>query len=147
MTTLPKLYRSALRQFVQNSIHPRADRSPTIPAHLRHFIESGRKLAPETPAAAQFAKDVDNLVVFMKAHRLHKELVDRYNPTHDLTQAERAEKSANMVGLKFPEQFAPGDVKPTMEQGRTPRQPPPGTDGKGSLQTMFAPPGHEQHQQ
>ncbi|GAA5965012.1 hypothetical protein JCM3765_004828 [Sporobolomyces pararoseus] len=138
MTTLPQLYRSALKQFVKNSIHPRAERSPTIPAHLRLLIESGRSIKPSTPAALQFSKDVDNLVVFMKAHRLHKELVDRYNPTHDLTQAERAEKSANMVGLKFPKQFE-GDVTPTMEQGRERRNPEVGQDGKGSLQTMFAP--------
>ncbi|GAA5828913.1 hypothetical protein JCM3766R1_003864 [Sporobolomyces carnicolor] len=140
MTSLPQLYRSALRQFVKNSIHPRAERSPTIPANLRFLIESGRSIKPSTPAATQFAKDVENLVVFMKAHRLHKELVERYNPTHDLTQAERAEKSANMVGLKFPKQFEQGDVAPTMEQGRN-RNPNPqaGKDGQGSLQTMFAP--------
>ncbi|GAA5871517.1 hypothetical protein JCM16303_000781 [Sporobolomyces ruberrimus] len=138
MTTLPQLYRSALRQFVKNSIHPRADRSPTIPSHLRILIESGRSIKPSTPASVQFGKDVENLVVFMKAHRLHKALVERYNPTHDLTQAERAEKSANMVGLKFPKQFEQGDVAPTMEQGRN-RRPEKTEDGKGSLQTMFAP--------
>ncbi|GAA5935263.1 Fmc1p [Sporobolomyces koalae] len=139
MTSLPQMYRSVLRQFVKNSIHPRADRSPTIPAHLRMLVESGRAIKPSTPQAAQFAKDLDNLVVFMKAHRLHKELVERYNPTHDMTQAERAEKSANMVGLKFPKQFEQGDVAPTMEQGREPRRPQTQADGKGSLQTMFAP--------
>lgn len=45
-----------------------------------------------------------------------------------------------MVGLKFPKQFE-GDVAPTMEQGREQRgrNPEIGKDGKGTLQTMFAP--------
>ncbi|GAA6060050.1 hypothetical protein JCM10212_001047 [Sporobolomyces blumeae] len=140
MTSLPQLYRSTLRQFVQNSIHPRAARSPTIPSHLRAFFDSGREIKQSSPEAAQFERDVENMVVFMKAHRLHKALIERYNPTHDMTQAERAEKSANMVGLKFPEQFEQGDTAPTMEQGRN-RNPggKASKDGKGSLQTMFAP--------
>ena len=53
-----------------------------------------------------------------------------------MTQAERAEKSANMVGLKFPKQFEQGDELPTMEQGDHRRQS-AGEKGKGSLQTMF----------
>ncbi|CEQ43187.1 SPOSA6832_05087 [Sporobolomyces salmonicolor] len=135
MTSLPQLYRQTLRQFVQNSIHPRTARSPTIPAHLRLFFESARTFQPGSADATQFSRDVENMVVFMRAHRLHKELVERYNPTHDLTQAERAEKSANMVGLKFPEQFEAGTA-PTMEQGKN-RQ--PGQPAQGSLHTMFAP--------
>ncbi|GAA5846306.1 hypothetical protein JCM5353_001054 [Sporobolomyces roseus] len=136
MSSLPQLYRSALKQFVQNSIHSRAARSPTIPSHLRLLIESGRKIQPSTPEATQFGKDVENMIVFMKAHRVHKALVERYNSTQDMTQAERAEKSANMVGLKFPKQFEQGDELPTMEQGDHRRQT-AGEKGKGSLQTMF----------
>jgi hypothetical protein len=49
-----------------------------------------------------------------------------------------------MVGLKFPKQFEQGDVMPTMEQGRNGRNPEVGPDGKGSLQTMFAPESQQQ---
>lgn len=67
---------------------------------------------------------------------IEQALVERYNSTQDMTQAERAEKSANMVGLKFPKQFEQGDELPTMEQGDHRRQS-AGEKGKGSLQTMF----------
>lgn len=54
------------------SIHPRAKRSPTIPAHLRLIFDSARSVPAGTPEAAAFARQVDDMVVFLKAHRLHK---------------------------------------------------------------------------
>lgn len=44
--------------------------------------------------------------------------------------------SAGMVGLNMPAPFAEGET-PTMEQGR-PGRPAKGTEGEGSLQTMFS---------
>lgn len=96
MATLPQLYRSTLRQFVANvrpvppspssshlpahlltppppqSIHPRAGRSPSIPTHLRALFESGRTIERGGEAAKRFETDVENLVVFLRARRIHK---------------------------------------------------------------------------
>ncbi|GAA5844063.1 hypothetical protein JCM11251_003012 [Rhodosporidiobolus azoricus] len=139
MTTLPRLYRQTLRQYVANSIHPRAGRSPSIPQHLRIFFESGRSIKAGSEDAKRFTTDVENMVLFLKARRLHKELVDRYNPTHDMSEAERIEKTANRVGLTSPLEFDAENPRPlpTGEEAKQPQE--REEDGKGSLQTMFAP--------
>ncbi|GAA5924085.1 hypothetical protein JCM3775_005591 [Rhodotorula graminis] len=147
MTTLPQLYRATLRQFVTNSIHPRTGRSPSIPAHLRALFESGRAIEAGGDQARKFEKDVENLVVFLRARRIHKELVDRYNPTHDMTVAERNEKTANRVGLQGPTEYDAADPQPLPDGQQVYREDGQGMDdaqaqGKGSLKTMFAPEGH-----
>ncbi|BGP40815.1 hypothetical protein JCM10450v2_004818 [Rhodotorula kratochvilovae] len=138
MATLPQLYRSTLRQFVANSIHPRNRRSPAIPQHLRALFESGRTIQPGGDEARRFARDVENMVVFLRARRIHKELVERYNPTHDMTTAERIEATANRVGLQGPQEYDAENPRelPTGEEGESSQE---REDGKGSLQTMFAP--------
>jgi hypothetical protein len=89
------------------------------------------------------------MVVFLKAHRVHKvpsaflspsflaglltgcttqELVERYNPTNGMTNDERSRMSAKMVGLDYPEPFEEG-VTPTMEGARAKKM-------KGSLQGL-----------
>ncbi|GAA5901331.1 hypothetical protein JCM6882_007749 [Rhodosporidiobolus microsporus] len=137
MTTLPQLYRQTLRQFVANSIHARAARSPSIPQHLRILFESGRSIKVGSDEAKRFATDVENMVLFLRARRIHKELVDRYNPTHDMSEAERIEATANRVGLTGPQEFDPENPReiPTGEEGQEAQE----QDEKGSLQTMFAP--------
>ncbi|BGP00199.1 hypothetical protein RTG_01968 [Rhodotorula toruloides ATCC 204091] len=140
MATLPQLYRSTLRQFVKNSIHPRSARSPSIPAHLRVLFESGRTIEAGSAAASKFERDVENMVVFLRARRIHKELVDRYNPTHDMSQAERIEATAHRVGLQGPVEYDASNPRPLPMEGETEgEQGKEQEDGKGSLQTMFAP--------
>ncbi|GJN91176.1 hypothetical protein Rhopal_004194-T1 [Rhodotorula paludigena] len=137
MATLPQLYRSTLRQFAANSIHARTARSPSIPAHLRVFFESGRAIERGSDDARRFERDVENLVLFLKARRLHKELVDRYNPTHDMTTAERVEATANRVGLQGPLEFDPSNPRP-LPTGEA-AEGEAAEEGQGTLQTMFAP--------
>ncbi|GAA6048482.1 hypothetical protein JCM3770_003779 [Rhodotorula araucariae] len=136
MSSLPQLYRSALRQFVANSIHPRTRRSPAIPKQLRALFESGRAIQVGSDGARRFGRDVENLVVFLRARRIHKELVERYNPTHDMTTAERVEATANRVGLQGPQEYDAANPRP-LPTGDEPE--PEREAGKGSLQTMFAP--------
>ncbi|GAA5874437.1 hypothetical protein JCM3774_005719 [Rhodotorula dairenensis] len=137
MASLPQLYRSTLRQFVKNSIHPRSGRSPSIPQHLRVLFESGRTIQQGSTEATRFARDVENLVLFLRSRRIHKELVDRYNPTHDMTQDERIKATANRVGLNTPHEYDPAAPRPIPagEESADGQ----GEEGKGSLQTMFAP--------
>ena len=54
------------------SIHPRTARSPSIPKHLRALFESGRAIEAGGERARKFEKDVENLVVFLRARRIHK---------------------------------------------------------------------------
>ncbi|GAA6009266.1 hypothetical protein JCM10207_004328 [Rhodosporidiobolus poonsookiae] len=136
MTTLPQLYRSTLRQFVKNSIHSRNARSPSIPQHLRIFFESGRTIQVGSEAATRFERDIENMVLFLQARRIHKELVDRYNPTHDMTEAERIEATANRVGLTSPLEYDEANPRRIPFAGEEEGE---AQEGKGSLQTMFAP--------
>ncbi|KAI5476443.1 hypothetical protein MNV49_007756 [Pseudohyphozyma bogoriensis] len=133
--SLAQQYRSVLRQFVKNSIHPRAGRSASIQSHLRQLFDSAKTLTPNSPEAKLWARDVDNMVVFMSAHRIHKELLDRYNSTGEMSGEERATKSAGMVGLGMPQQFEQGR-DPTMEYSEKIRRE---QSGKGTLQEMFKP--------
>ncbi|KAM0789332.1 hypothetical protein ACM66B_000166 [Microbotryomycetes sp. NB124-2] len=130
MTSLHKLYRATLRQFAANSIHERTKRSPSIPRHLRLMFDGAKTLEPSSAQFNAFERQVDDMVVFLKAHRLHKELVERYNPTHGMTDDERARRSANMVGLQFPDE----NKQPRKSDGEATEA----DDGKpkGTLQTM-----------
>lgn len=49
-----------------------------------------------------FRRDVGDALTFMKSHRVHKELLERYNPLHDLTSQERIKATARRVGLDMP---------------------------------------------
>lgn len=66
-----ELTASRVLSFLQ-SIHPRAKRSPTIPAHLREVFDSARSAKAGSAEAVKFEKDIDNMVVFLNAHRIHK---------------------------------------------------------------------------
>lgn len=148
---------------LEQSIQPRASRSKTIQSHLRHLFESSKPFARGSAEAAQFARTVDDMVVFMKAHRLHKvtpaphppirrrsllltarvavlfqALVERYNPTTGLTQEERARLTMRRVGLEVPQAFSEGNT-PTLEgdEARRRKAVEAEKEGKGSLQTMM----------
>ncbi|SCZ89669.1 BZ3500_MvSof-1268-A1-R1_Chr9g10541 [Microbotryum saponariae] len=115
MATLPRMYRATLRQFVANSIHPRVERSASIPQHLRLIFDEAKSLSRGSKEAKAFERQVEDMVIFLQAHRSHKALVERYNPSSGMTEDEKAHKSARMVGLEFPEAFEAG-VEPTMER-------------------------------
>ncbi|KAM0749106.1 hypothetical protein T439DRAFT_316206 [Meredithblackwellia eburnea MCA 4105] len=136
MATPPQMYRSVLRQLAKNSIHPRKERSLDATRHIRTLFEEARGLKAGSEELLALGRHAENMAVYLKAHRIHKELVERYNPTSGLTQEERAKLSAKRVGLNMPEDFDK-DVAPTMEAGR-PEMERLRKQGKGSLQTMFA---------
>jgi hypothetical protein len=69
-----------------------------------------------------------------------QELVDRYNPTHDMSQAERIEATAHRVGLQGPVEYDASSPRPIPMEGETEGESTKEQeDAKGSLQTMFAP--------
>ncbi|KAH8106252.1 hypothetical protein BXZ70DRAFT_918855 [Cristinia sonorae] len=100
MATLKRLalYRSIIREVNLSCPVPRAERNVTIFRHYRTIFE--RSL--QTKDEQTFERDMGNLVTFLRAQRLHKVLLERYNPLHDLTAEERIRATARRVGLDMP---------------------------------------------
>ncbi|KAH9179982.1 hypothetical protein EDB89DRAFT_1878019 [Lactarius sanguifluus] len=88
------VYRVILRELYQASIEPRSTRSRTTALKFRAILES------TTPS--NFESTSQNVVTFLRSQRLHKTLLDRYNPLFDLTAEERIEATAHRVGLNMP---------------------------------------------
>lgn len=69
-------------------------RSPDIHLYAQKLIET----LPDD----KVERALDDLTLFVRSTRVHKELVERYNPKDDMTQTERATMSARRVGLAMP---------------------------------------------
>ncbi|KAK4683664.1 hypothetical protein P7C73_g6570, partial [Tremellales sp. Uapishka_1] len=102
-TPVPHLYRSLLRELrlavwsFYPFIRPRSKRNPVVNHHLRAIIDS-------TPQASQ-QRTLLETHDFLKASRIHSELLIRYNPLHDMTPEERVNASARRVGLDAPAEY------------------------------------------
>lgn len=48
-------------------------------------------------------KNLQNVVTYLKNQRVYNELLERYNPGLTMTQLDNIRRTANMVGLKVPE--------------------------------------------
>ncbi|KIP12872.1 hypothetical protein PHLGIDRAFT_113459 [Phlebiopsis gigantea 11061_1 CR5-6] len=96
MTSLGlRTYRSIVREVNRAAIVPRATRNPIV-------LSTFHKLFKLNKEDSGFEQDMQNAVVFMRSQRMHKTLVDRYNPLHDLTAEERIKATARRVGLDMP---------------------------------------------
>lgn len=91
-------YRHILREIYKASRSPRATRNPVIANGFRKIFEA---LKSEEQASS-FRTDMENAIVFMRSQRIHKELLERYNPLFDLTEEERIKATARRVGLDMP---------------------------------------------
>ncbi|KAI0049596.1 hypothetical protein FA95DRAFT_1604238 [Auriscalpium vulgare] len=91
-------YRAIVREVSKASIVPRASRSRTLLSTLRSIVEQ----RPEAADTHAFDSDLQNAVTFLRSQRMHKVLLDRYNPLVDLTGEERIEATARRVGLNMP---------------------------------------------
>ncbi|EKM59720.1 uncharacterized protein PHACADRAFT_181691 [Phanerochaete carnosa HHB-10118-sp] len=94
-------YRSIVREINRathaacQAIAPRPTRNPAIASNFRRLFEHGKGGEP-------FAYDMQNALTFMHSQRMHKALLDRYNPLHDLTTEEQIKATARRVGLDMP---------------------------------------------
>lgn len=90
----PSTYLVLLLTSPFQSIHPRLERSATISSHLRSLFESGRNFKAGSKELLKLGRDADNMVVYLKSHRLHKvsflfsfaispSLTDRLEPTRN----------------------------------------------------------------
>ncbi|KAI1792856.1 hypothetical protein LXA43DRAFT_972208 [Ganoderma leucocontextum] len=91
-------YRAIVREVNRASATARATRPKVVSQHVRAIFENHR----EDGDVNKFYHDMHNAAMFMHSQRIHKELMERYNPLHGLSTEERVKKTANRVGLDMP---------------------------------------------
>ncbi|KAF7355260.1 hypothetical protein MSAN_01442100 [Mycena sanguinolenta] len=91
-------YRAALRELRASAVTPGKLNKP-LAANFRSVIEKQK-------ASGKYS-DIENALLFMKSQRMHKILLERYNPTGNYTAEERLEATTRRVGLQMPQTYAP----------------------------------------
>ncbi|KAI0347305.1 hypothetical protein BDW22DRAFT_1387429 [Trametopsis cervina] len=98
MASTTSVYRSVVREINRSATSPRVTRNAVVTANFRALFEKQRSGEDKE----RFDHDIQNAITFMRSQRTHKELLDRYNPLHDLTSEERIRATARRVGLDMP---------------------------------------------
>ncbi|RSH93627.1 hypothetical protein EHS25_006273 [Saitozyma podzolica] len=93
------LYRSLLRELRLASKQPRGTRNMTVTNHVRVLVNDARSDEGRLQRTLVETRD------FLRASRIHGELLKRYNPLHDMTEEERVHATARRVGLDTPIEF------------------------------------------
>ncbi|WVQ96352.1 hypothetical protein IAU59_003457 [Kwoniella sp. CBS 9459] len=94
------LYRSLLREVRLASKQPRATRNPVVTQQIRTLVDSS--LSGDKTSAEKILIETRD---FMRATRIHAELLERYNPIHGMSEEERIRATARRVGLDTPIEF------------------------------------------
>ncbi|EMD41030.1 hypothetical protein CERSUDRAFT_131508 [Gelatoporia subvermispora B] len=98
MASTVRLYRSVVRELNRSAIAPRETRNKVIASHFRKIFEDSL----QGTKSDRFEKEARDAITFLRSQRVYKELLDRYNPLHDLTTEERIKATARRVGLDMP---------------------------------------------
>ncbi|KAG7529140.1 hypothetical protein FFLO_05781 [Filobasidium floriforme] len=104
--SLVRSYRSALREINKSAIQPRGRRNQAVLGMLRSVYEEKRSAG--SGEDKQFTRDLNELTQFVKAGRLHTELLIRYNPLQGLSTEDRVTATAKRVGLSSPTGYVKG---------------------------------------
>ncbi|KAJ3555139.1 hypothetical protein NM688_g2738 [Phlebia brevispora] len=91
-------YRAIVRELNKASIAASSTRNRAILSGFRSLFEQHRT----GEELQQFQHDMQDALTFLRSQRMHKVLLDRYNPLHDLTVEERVKATARRVGLDMP---------------------------------------------
>ncbi|KAH9951815.1 hypothetical protein B0H21DRAFT_818240 [Amylocystis lapponica] len=97
-------YRAIVREV--NKASSQVTRNGTIASSFRAVFEARRR----GDHSEHFDHDVGNVITFLQSQRMHKALLERYNPLHDLTAEQRIHATARRVGLDMPDTVQ-GDEK------------------------------------
>ncbi|OCF33391.1 hypothetical protein I317_07000 [Kwoniella heveanensis CBS 569] len=96
------LYRSLLREVRLASKKPRATRNPVVVQQIRTLVDSSLSGNGNNTSAEKILIETRD---FMRATRIHAELLQRYNPIHGMSEEERIKATARRVGLDTPVEF------------------------------------------
>jgi len=91
-------YRAVLRELRASAVSP-GKLSKPLAANFRSVIEK-QKMSGKSD-------DIENALVFMRSQRIHKILLERYNPTGNYTAEERLVATTRRVGLQLPKSYDP----------------------------------------
>ncbi|KAF5322838.1 hypothetical protein D9619_000371 [Psilocybe cf. subviscida] len=111
LTEQATLYRGLLRELRQSVTPRKVNRG--IMANFRSIAERihGGAANPKDAKAQQgivhAKQDYDNAILFLRSQREHARLLERYNPTFDLTSQDRIQATARRVGLNMPKMYDP----------------------------------------
>jgi len=94
-------YRSLIREARRLDSSPRVGAKRDISKHFRVAVD-GQKQGANNGPYDETIRVMDNAALFLRSQRIHKELLERYNPLHGMTQAERTVATARRVGLNMP---------------------------------------------
>lgn len=89
-------YRTLLREVAGRSTV--AASKPRFRAHVRALFEAAAASKQSSQALDAAAL---NAAAFLRAQRMHQELLERYNPTISLTSEEHVAATAHRVGLRL----------------------------------------------
>ncbi|KAJ7700025.1 hypothetical protein B0H17DRAFT_1048267 [Mycena rosella] len=92
-------YRAALRELRASAVTP-GKLSKPLASNFRAIIEK--------QSAAGRYEDIEHALIFMRSQRIHKVLLERYNPTGNYTSDERLRATTRRVGLELPKPYDPG---------------------------------------
>ncbi|KDQ14649.1 hypothetical protein BOTBODRAFT_132052 [Botryobasidium botryosum FD-172 SS1] len=96
-------YRLVLRELRKSAITPPAGRNRVILSSFRAIFDQAKESSRSPEVEQRFTRQVDDLIVFLKNQREHKDLLKRYSPLHDMTGDEHRAATARRVGLNMPE--------------------------------------------
>ncbi|KAJ7179933.1 hypothetical protein C8R43DRAFT_382642 [Mycena crocata] len=91
-------YRAALRELRASAVTP-GKLSKPLAANFRTIVEK--------QSASGRYEDMENAILFMRSQRIHKVLLERYNPTGKYTADERLRATTRRVGLELPQSYDP----------------------------------------
>ncbi|KAI9093016.1 hypothetical protein DFS34DRAFT_631287 [Phlyctochytrium arcticum] len=111
MSVLPKsevlgLYRGILREIGKQFTIRNGNRVWHTEA-VRKFRNGAQLTHPNQ--IQESLMDARNILHFLQSNRTHRELIERYWPSHNLTGDERLTRTANTVGLQLPKMFGEDD--------------------------------------
>ncbi|KAJ7047431.1 hypothetical protein C8F04DRAFT_1058809 [Mycena alexandri] len=92
-------YRAALRELRASAVSP-GKLNKSLATNFRSVIEK------QQHASGKY-DDIENALLFMRSQRIHKVLLERYNPTGKYTSDERLRATTRRVGLELPKPYDP----------------------------------------
>jgi len=113
-----RTYRQLLREIRQQ--YTKVANHASFEHDLKEAFRNGRQVTDQA-RLAEMKENAENILLFLKSTRQHKELLERYNPAL-MEQSKRIELSAHRVGLNLPKQYDPSSPAPLEQPKLNPQE-------------------------